>query len=170
MTEINLSEIRAHADAATKGPWAVCSNGVMASELGKQEFGDDYNPCGPRDLEICTAWEHPQLGAPVLITGQATGPFQTPPTVTRIEPADAEFIARARTYVPALLAEVERLTAERDAAVLANKNIVEIVLDTIELERVDADDTNHPTDISYNQALKDASTSIRAQFNLLEAG
>lgn len=30
--------------------------------------------------------------------------------------ADAEFIARARTDVPALLAEVERLTRERDEA------------------------------------------------------
>jgi hypothetical protein len=85
MTPAELAEIRARAEAATPGPWVRYS----------RDFRDarSHSVVGPgHAVRAFTGY------------GPRGGTAQT----------DAEFIAHARTDVPALLAEVERLTAEND--------------------------------------------------------
>jgi hypothetical protein len=75
MTTDDLAAIKARADAATPGPWAIDFGSVVASD------GEDFvTPCYPD--------ERGQL--------------------------DADFIAHAREDVPALLARVRELEADRD--------------------------------------------------------
>lgn len=85
MTREQLDAIRARVEAATRGPW---------------EAGTAF--CCP-------------------VAGWVDGPKRTVCPVYEgtkrthtLDANDAEFIAAAREDVPALLAEVERLTAERD--------------------------------------------------------
>ena len=87
MTEDELATIEARANAAQPGPWWVVV-------VGKNH--DD----GP---------SHIIMSEYVSITEAFAG-GEIPQAV------DAEFMAKARTDVPALVAEVRRLTAERDAA------------------------------------------------------
>ena len=86
MTPERLAEIRTRAEAATEGPWEAT-----------WEEGDDW-------------WSI--TGAPQRVG--AGGPWAVCPEVATSDardPADATFIAAARTDVPELVAEVERLQA-----------------------------------------------------------
>lgn len=84
MTEAALSEIEARAKAATPGPWqAIRSVAVVFDSYGieqdEQIFGDD---------------------ATAIIYANLTG---------QVEKNDAEFIAAARSDIPALLNEIATL-------------------------------------------------------------
>lgn len=94
MTEpIDLNAIRARADAATPGPWR---------HVGKNWIGT------PVEIDVTEAdWGSEGHTSFFVHTNEGGGAW-------RIE--DVEFIANARTDVPALVAEVERLRRERDEA------------------------------------------------------
>ena len=82
MTELDLTAIKARTEAATEGPWK------------------SWNPAsGPSHLTLGgkVAWE----------SRQSATPFGDDEVIPHW--ADATFIAAARTDVPALVAEVERL-------------------------------------------------------------
>lgn len=87
MTEDELATIEARANASQPGPWWVVT------------VGKDHDD-GP---------SHIVMSKYVSITEAFAG-GEIPQSV------DAEFMAKARADVPALVAEVRRLTAERDAA------------------------------------------------------
>jgi hypothetical protein len=85
---LDLDAIRARAEAATDGPWAHVI----------EQDGDESGPNG-QDAPT-RSW---------FIPAEADADFE--PTFYQVGAiADAEFIAHARTDVPALVAEVERLT------------------------------------------------------------
>ena len=81
---IDLDVIRARADAATSGPWKLWGMSVLADPVG--------------DSNLDTA-----IHVADTSYRNAQGKLRT---------NDADFIARARTDVPDLLAEVERLRGE----------------------------------------------------------
>jgi hypothetical protein len=83
---IDLSAIRDRVDAATEGPWALSA---IEDESG------------------ALAWRVAQPSEDLVV-----GDYDSDGGVNFRD--DAEFIANARQDVPALLAEIERLTAERD--------------------------------------------------------
>ncbi len=85
MTPDELARLRALCEAATPGPWEVAGN------LQTKVFDEVVAPHRTGNPEWCE-------GVADCDTGEE----------------DAEFIATARTAVPALIAEVERLTAELD--------------------------------------------------------
>lgn len=106
MTDDELQAIKARADAATPGPWGtfdtddevhMCAIGVSTNghepwfELNASE---DEN--GHQHVVAMTLLQSPRYAC------HASGKWAE----------DAEFIARARSDIPALLAEVERLKAE----------------------------------------------------------
>jgi hypothetical protein len=89
MTDEELQAIRARAEAATPGPWTEGVGKVAGGETRELVIGADGR----------------------TIIAMAYGGFGHPtPDCTR---EDRAFIAAARTDVPALLAEVDRLKAER---------------------------------------------------------
>lgn len=77
---MDLDAIRARCDAATPGPWMVFE--------GAYPYGEGYVIESPADL-VAGNFDHEEGGI--------------------IRKEDAEFIAAARTDVPELLAEIERL-------------------------------------------------------------
>ena len=81
---INLALIRARADAATGGPWKTWAMQVLADPVG--------------DSNLDTA---------IHVAGTSYRNAQGRPRTN-----DADFIAAARTDVPDLLAEIERLRGE----------------------------------------------------------
>lgn len=88
MGELNLEEIERRANAATSGPWWAWNRGV----------GWHIAVGSPEDLD---EWGRPRL----LPEGFRTDiEFE----------ADAEFIAHARTDIPALIAEVKRLREHKE--------------------------------------------------------
>lgn len=89
MTEEELKVIEARADAATEGPWTW------------RDGSDPY--C---DLGILA-------GASGEVCNFGCAEQYYPTEGTEPSPADAAFIASARTDVPALIAEVRRLQAEK---------------------------------------------------------
>lgn len=86
MTDAELKEISARADRALPGPWRL------------------FDQWEPNNLarENVVLWDDPQLAE-----GVDGWVCQVPG-----DPADAEFIAHARTDVPLLVAEVRRLHSE----------------------------------------------------------
>ncbi len=84
---IDIPKLRALCDAATPGEWEAYS-APCCSDMG------GVSVSGPGSSSVMQA---------------CVGRYGHPATLR-----DAEFIAAARTAVPALLAEVERLTKERD--------------------------------------------------------
>jgi hypothetical protein len=90
MTPERLTEIELRAAAATSGPWQ------MLSECPPGEHHHDWD-------EI---WVGTSDRATIAVVGERY----------TAAPAEAEFIAHARTDVPDLVVEVRRLRAERDAA------------------------------------------------------
>ena len=105
MSELDLDAIRARCDAATKGPWNVvaltCPNGnaIVDSITGAGE--PQWSDYGEGEGE----WFTDSL---VLVETDMGVYGPTMP--------DAQFIAAARTDVPALLAHIEELERERDEA------------------------------------------------------
>jgi hypothetical protein len=102
---MNLDEIEARATAATPGPWKVYEQPIRFHT-------------GTADVEqmIGQAWDHPQMKAPYPVIGVATHiDFDTrkPVSVVRFADNTAEFVAHAREDVPALIARVRELEAER---------------------------------------------------------
>lgn len=100
MTDLNLDAIEARANAATEGPWESLDR------------GDRLVAWRQRDDEL----------------GIAAFDYVVPEPMDNAD--DAEFIAHARTDVPALVAEVRRL---RDIEAEAYRR----ALDVIEAERED---------------------------------
>lgn len=97
MTDDELAAIRARTEAATPGPW----DAVKLYDVTDTTYieGCDFGFNGDINVEVERAGlEYPEW---VMI-----GPES--PQQKQIH-ADAEFIAHARTDIPALLAEVERL-------------------------------------------------------------
>jgi hypothetical protein len=99
MTDEKLQAIKARAEAATPGPWETREDSDFYQ-------GGRYIGTGP--YHYTTGSEKP--GRP------STHPedcyFKTDVCRVQSGEADETFIAHARTDVPALLAEVERLKAE----------------------------------------------------------
>ena len=94
MTREQLDAIRARVDAATPGPWYADSCLDVYTEQVR-EIDPDIG------IELYkTVYSHHTAGP------EGTQPWH-----------DTHFMAHAREDVPALLAEVERLTAERDALI-----------------------------------------------------
>lgn len=105
MTEKEIEEIEARANAATPGPWMMDS-GMKCLEDGDSHFqhvlaaGMDNPACGQG---IADTYHSPSITVPW------DGEVQTiPPTHGKIE--DARFIAHAREDVPKLIAESRRLS------------------------------------------------------------
>ena len=90
MTQLELAEIEARANAATPGPWEV---GVLRRECD--------HPTTNQFTEERSVF--PPLGESGPVALAAEG-----------EHENGAFIAHARTDVPALIAEVKRLRAEND--------------------------------------------------------
>lgn len=121
MTAIDIDAIRKLADAATRGPWELvtdscdcggeygCSHGTFpyALRLPEHRVSEQDRPCDPSDGFDSYRHKAEEFGDLTMET--------------------AEFIAAARTLVPALCDELEQtraaLTASREnAADLANEN------------------------------------------------
>ena len=81
MTDAELQAIRQRCERATPGSW-----------YHGQNVKHEHNVYGPQQEDITPAFADQNYGRPMV-------------------PEDATFIAHARTDVPALLAEVERLRA-----------------------------------------------------------
>lgn len=82
MTPDELALIRARAEKATEGPWKVWAMSVLADPVGNSNLYDG------------------------LLIADTTDPHRG------LRTFNADFIAHARTDVPALVAEVERLQRE----------------------------------------------------------
>lgn len=90
LTEQELAEIEERVNAATPGPWEICANPFDGS--------DDYNESWcPVELP------HPYIEAHVTMHDRHLDRYKKEGV------AIAQFIAHARTDVPALIAEVRRL-------------------------------------------------------------
>ena len=110
----SLDEIRARRAAITQGPWKVYAVPLRLTEEGRREFGD-VTP--PPEYRIGTAYDHPQLHAPVPVVTTAWRPYCVTPEGVGIAQDDAEFIAHAPSDIDALLSRVEadeRRMAELD--------------------------------------------------------
>lgn len=99
MTPARLNELRALCDAATEGPWKTCG------------ASDDRCKCGhvwsrPRDGHIATAMHIDQYAKddPGRLEAEELVPHDLDEMV-----GNARFIAAARTAIPELLDEIERL-------------------------------------------------------------
>lgn len=101
MTPEKLNEIKARADRATPGPWTL---------------DEDY-----RDKEITGGVENTYLDSR---TGKRRLAYIWD-TDTKAGKNDAEFIAHARTDIPALLQVIEILQAENQMLVSACQNVLE---------------------------------------------
>lgn len=107
---LDLDAIQARADAATPGPWTV-EEGAGAEGLRDGWWEYERRACNVEtDLEFVTT------------DGDGMGASSR---------ADAEFIAHARTDVPALIAEVRRLRDELAQA--------EMRADAAEFDAIEAD-------------------------------
>lgn len=116
---LNLDEIRARCEAATPGPWGYDG---MHNEIHCHAPNEEFF------LITSELREHP--GENLLdLFGHTYNP-------------NFEFIAEARTDIPALIAEVERLTKERDAAVEWADDLCTMML------RYNADGYEEPCEIA----------------------
>lgn len=105
MTLAEIAAIRARLEKATTGPWATgeysetdydYQGGVPVETVAKYKLPGSHPSNDPEALTVAMTWD--------LDSDRAT------------QEANAAFIAHAPGDVAALLAEVERLTRERDAA------------------------------------------------------
>ena len=100
MSDFDLDEIRARADAATAGPWRWRnSNG-------------DVNLFGGGRSWVVMAFERMGMQRAQPVFRGLDNLLYPAGKENLYDFADAQFIAHARTDVPALLAEVDRLRAE----------------------------------------------------------
>lgn len=103
LTPAALAAIEARVAAATPGPWAYEPHGDTGDYGVGVLLDDDDNPVtGYQECGVCVVAE------PVA------------PEVSHH--SDADFIAHAREDVPALLAHIRRLEAEREAEIAAARN------------------------------------------------
>lgn len=96
-TELDLAAIEARAEAATEGPW---EHSLVGIDLVDDEYVVQTESVADVVCRLARSGEfieHPMASAQ----------------------ADAEFIAHARTDVPALVARVRELVAERDSVQFA---------------------------------------------------
>lgn len=101
-----LDEIKARCDAATEGPWQWRNSNGEPMLLSR----------APGLYVVMTFERMGMHGAqPVFRDPENPNVLKPAGRENIYEFSDAEFIAAAREDVPWLLAEVERLTAERDA-------------------------------------------------------
>ena len=118
MDQSRINAIRARCEAATPEPWTA--------DLSEGDCGVYSEDC-PRGLEYCDdacpqcdRWE-------ILKGGLVDGPdYVECGEYSYFSDNDAEFIAHARADIPDLLAEVERLTRELEAA---KRDIRELLFD-----------------------------------------
>jgi hypothetical protein len=103
----DLAAIQRRREAATPGDWEVVEIPNPLNALGSEKIP---NSTRRPELQIQTAWVHPQLKDKHPIVGIWYGPYHERAYTVMLRPEDAEFIAHARTDIPALLAEIERLT------------------------------------------------------------
>lgn len=101
MTEETLREIEERCEAATNGPWE--ESDLQPGQVLCDVYGDD----GVWEL-VCMMW---------LVEDHMSGSTL----------ANARFVAHAREDVPALLKEVRRLRAERDAQKRAVQMVDELL-------------------------------------------
>jgi len=94
MTEAELTELARLAAAATPGPWEVADGGTF--NMGRYVLDEYFVRLPNGDISIAADILEPDAGKP--------------------SKENAAFIAAARTAVPRLLADLARLTAERDDA------------------------------------------------------
>jgi hypothetical protein len=94
MDQKYLSEIRARERVATPGPWATGNGGKESGFNG-------------RNVVVAI-----KDGQPYVVMERAIYPKET--KFNKQVLADMKFAAHARTDIPALIAEVERLTAENE--------------------------------------------------------
>ncbi len=87
LTEDQIAEIKKRADEATEGDWRVCS-GYTRTEIPVRRFS------------VAAFVGISEIGRDVVPDG--------------VSEPDAKFIAAARTDIPLLLAEIKRLTSDRD--------------------------------------------------------
>jgi hypothetical protein len=103
ISDKELLAIQRRVEAATPGEWQVANDGVRK-----------------RGNSIRTAWNHPQLHGPhpvvTLAVGIKSAKDPSAYMAVSMSPEDAEFIAHARTDVPKLLAEINRLKAKLEEA------------------------------------------------------
>ncbi len=97
MNREQREEIRKRAEKATKGPWRVVIDDSESATTVARECDSDAHPLV----------EDP--GRDYIYDDCLDGELHSEPFFRE---ADAEFIAHARTDVPALLDEIDRLTAE----------------------------------------------------------
>ena len=90
MSELDLEEIKQAEAAATRGPWLVRPN--KWDDWGLIRGGDGYPVC--------------ETGMSARYTHDDIGKFPNGPTPIL---ENAHFIAKSREWIPALVAEVERL-------------------------------------------------------------
>jgi len=96
MTPAQLAAIRARAEAATPAPWKA------QPYVGDPGRAKEYGITGPMEVDCC----------PTIVTGDGF----------LFTEKDAKFVARARTDIPARIAEVERLQVlEQRAAEYAGR-------------------------------------------------
>ena len=111
---IDIAAIKARADKATAGGWIVIeTTHPYKFTPSRPEFkGEGFHV----ERRIATAWDHPQLKDKYPLVNIATG-IGTPESgavhMCSIEADDADFIAHARTDIPALLAALEASKSAR---------------------------------------------------------
>lgn len=123
MTALDLDAIRARAEAATPGPWTY---GDIASVAGGSLYDEDV-------MIGAVHWDN--LPDPLH-------------RFRSVESADAvgRFIAAARTDIPVLIAEVERLTAENEALCEEANETLDLAADLIdERDAALAENADDPT-------------------------
>lgn len=123
---IDLAAIKARADAATEGPWFYNSYSGIFTAHRLLEFDDWMDPLvdGGHTLErggtcpACTSAKGCAIAREVYDREPIVAhvPAWAGDTAVGRRCADAEFIAAARTDVPALLAAVAELERQRDEA------------------------------------------------------
>jgi hypothetical protein len=109
MAELDLEAIRQLCAAASPGPWEV-----------------EYDRCDCGGGYPCTHGEFPYaLRGPVRV--EPLGDF-APSEISEMLSADVEFVAAARTAVPALLAELDQAKAETAKAYSAGEKAIAALL------------------------------------------
>lgn len=139
LTTEELTAMRARCEAATAGPWAPAHR--------------TYN----------AGWRSDGVMAPshdVLMASNAACAY-------RASDADTEFIAHARTDLPAALDEIDALTAERDRAVLERNAAFNEVSNQVErgqrlYDEIDALRTERDVAVVHEALLADAARSVIA--------
>ena len=111
---LDIAAIKARADKAAAGVWVVLERQhSYRFKPSKPEYkGEGFHT----ETLIITAYNDPQAKAPYTIIGQSRGiGVDGSPWITfvKIEPNDADFIAHARTDIPALIAVIEASEAAR---------------------------------------------------------